>query len=142
MKKCILIAAVALGIIACSDSDGEVGLAGTWKLRTYTFYNPIDINGDSIAGNSLITETGCFSNTTMVFDEEGTVVLNDQTYSMDTTGVVCDSLIIPVTGSYNRSAENVTVNAGGAAKVFVKSGDKLTRVIEGDNGAIIQYFKQ
>ncbi|RYD85737.1 MAG: hypothetical protein EOP54_31075 [Sphingobacteriales bacterium] len=144
MKTYIITALAIIALASCSDNDNaEAGMEGTWKLTTYTLHTAIDVNNDTIALNSMLAETGCYGSSNMVFDAESGVIVNDEDFHIEaeTNAIVCDTLS-PVSGSYSRADQNVTVTAGGASTVFVKSGEKLTTTFEGANPGIKIYFKQ
>ena len=68
MKKFIAMAAVALLSFSCSDDDSNelvTSVEGTWTLTSFELNQALDINGDGTASTDMITESGCFGNSTI-----------------------------------------------------------------------------
>jgi hypothetical protein len=72
MKKIIYLTLLGTAFLSCSkDSNKNSSPEGTWKLKTLTTAIPIDFNNDCNATTDLKTETGCYNNTSIIFNSNG-----------------------------------------------------------------------
>ncbi|RYD90483.1 MAG: hypothetical protein EOP54_23920 [Sphingobacteriales bacterium] len=151
MKKLVLMAFAAVALVSCSDDDNEnVALTGTWKLTAFNLDEGVDLNNDGTASTSLITESGCYNNSTVVFGSGNSATFNIQELDIDyeiITGTQ-NSYEYSVdclageneTATYTVSGNNVAFTIGGEPVVFIQNGNKLTATLVGggvpvnDNG--------
>ena len=72
----VLIITLSLG---CStndiDEDTKI-IIGDWKLTALKLEHEYDFNNDDVYSNDLIDESDCWRNTTLIFNEDGTGILN------------------------------------------------------------------
>lgn len=146
-----MMAFVAMAMMSCSDDDNEnVALTGTWKLTGFTLDQGVDLNNDGTASSNLITESGCYNNSTVVFGSSNSATFNIQELDIDYEVVsgTQNSYEYTVdclggeneTTTYTTSGNNVIVNVGGEEMVFIQNGNKLTSTFVGggvpvnDNG--------
>lgn len=77
MKKIALFAfAGLLSLASCSEDDStavntETSIVGTWKLTSFNMNESFDLNNDGTASTSLISESGCYNNSNIVFNSNG-----------------------------------------------------------------------
>ncbi|OIQ21799.1 MAG: hypothetical protein BM557_03125 [Flavobacterium sp. MedPE-SWcel] len=90
MKKLVALAAVAFLSLSCSDEDNtvvntdeEITIDGTWNLTSFNLEQAIDLNNDGTESTDMIAETGCFNNSSLVFDTEDSVLMNFQEIDID-----------------------------------------------------------
>jgi|GEM_PF-5620870 len=128
MKKVLFFAAVAAAMTSCSDDDNSSpAMSGTYKVTSLTSTNPVDINQDGNATTNLLAETGCYGNSTIVFGTGNKVVLNAEEFSVDLETGDLDCTAQPAqNGTYAVAGNQLTLNVGGEAMVFTKSGNTLT----------------
>lgn len=84
MKKLFLGAAALLALSCSSDDDGgNVSVEGTWKLTKFELTDGIDFNNDGTASTNLRAETGCFTNSTIVFEDNDAVTFNMESIDVE-----------------------------------------------------------
>lgn len=81
MKRSFFIGAAAMLALSCSsDDDGgnlsNVAVEGTWKITKYELSRSFDLNNDGVASDNLLTETSCFSNSSLLFKTGNAVTFN------------------------------------------------------------------
>lgn len=136
MKKVFLVAGLALMAVSCNDDDSKSGakLQGTWKVTSLTTSTPIDLNGDGTASTNLIAETGCYGNTTLVFGNSSTVVLDAEEFGFDqTTGQTTCTSSPAANGVYAVNGDLVSVVVQGETTVLTRSGNTLSRTEQDDD---------
>jgi len=166
MKKLAFIALMASAtFVACSEDETvsvnqNQDIQGTWKLTSFNMNSSFDINGDNNASSSLIAETGCYNNSTIVFDGNTTAIFNMEELEIDMQMVVgsenemeftfdCGSAI-PFPTTYAATENSVTLMSDEDPEplVLTRSGNTLTVVIpeatqipvEEENGSVTYDF--
>lgn len=149
MKKLALIALAAFAI-GCSDDDSNstanvnASVDGTWKLTAFTLDEPVDFNGDNAASTNLITESGCYNNSTIVFVSGTNATINLQ--ELDVTLISTElgsSLAIdcidstPMVSTYSVT-DNSVVFDGETEQAFVRSGNTLSVHLPGVTGVPVE----
>jgi hypothetical protein len=163
MKKVFFAAAlIGLTFAACSDDDGQqanVSVEGTWKLTGFTLDEPVDFNNNGTASANLITETGCYNNSGIVFAGNGQAVVSLEGLDVEliveggneTINIDCLPPDV-ATGPYTVT-ENTVVLSGDAGEgdqdvVLTRSGNTLSVYfpdvqdvpVEGTNGEVTYDF--
>ena len=148
MKKLFTLIAAAILTMSCgSDDDAQTNASvnGTWKLTAFELEEAVDFNDDGTASTDLIAETGCYNNSTIVFnDNNGIATFSIQELDIEINLVVgtentyeytinCDPAMAEV-ATYTVNGNNVTVTfdyGDGETEdtVFVRSGNTLTVTI-------------
>lgn len=165
MKKLFLGAAALLALSCSSDDDGgNVSVEGTWKLTKFELTEGIDFDNDGTASTNLRAETGCFNNSTIVFDDNDAVTFNMESIDVEPQEVeggfdytvTCEGASAS-SGTYTVSNNAVTINTGGDPVAFTRNGNKLTfaipesitvpieqdgEIVETEIGAYIEFTKQ
>lgn len=149
MKKLALIALAAFAI-ACSDDDNDsaasvnASIDGTWKLTAFTLDEPVDFNGDNAATTNLITESGCYDNSTIEFASGTNATLNLQELDITlTTTELGTELAVdcidatPMLFTYTVT-ENSVVFDGETEQAFVRSGNTLSIHLPGVTGVPVE----
>lgn len=137
MKKLALIALAAFAI-ACSDDDNDsavnvnASIDGTWKLTAFTLDEPVDFNGDNAATTNLITESGCYDNSTIVFvsGTNATLNLQELDITLVSTELGTDLAVdcidsVPMIYTYTVTDNSVMFD-GETAQAFTRSGNTLS----------------
>ncbi|GGB70450.1 hypothetical protein GCM10007424_08010 [Flavobacterium suaedae] len=130
MKKFIALAAVALMGISCSDDDssetngGSASIEGTWKLTAFTLNEGADLNNDGTVSTDMISESGCYSNSSFVFSSNNVATINIEELEIDL------DLVIGTEDSYEYSID--CVEATPEVGTYAVSGNTVT--ITGSDG--------
>jgi len=128
MKKLGFIAfAACITLASCADDDsnesvnGNVALEGTWELTTFNLQGGVDLNNDGTISENFMTETGCFDNSTVVFNNNGVATFYVQGLDIGVTGAgtteaeyTVDCLApTPVSATYTATETSVTFDFEG-----------------------------
>lgn len=163
MKKIAFFAlAACLTLASCSDDDStavnnETSIVGTWKLTAFEMNESFDLNNDGTLTTSLITESGCYNNSNIVFNSNGIAYATIEELEIDVTGAAENNWeytvnCIPGTeegAAYIVEGNTVTVTPPGTESfTMTKSGNTLSLEIpvmtsvpvEGTNGEITYDF--
>lgn len=159
MKKLALIALAAFAI-ACSDDDNNTtanlnaSLDGTWKLTAFTLDESVDFNGDGVMSTNLMTESGCYDNSTIQFVSGTSALINLQELDVTLISTELGSEITvdcidatPLPATYT-ATQNTILFEGEAEQEFIRSGNTITThlpavtgvPVEGTNGEITYDF--
>jgi hypothetical protein len=148
MKKFVLLALSAFGLLSCSGDDDNnstdnVSLTGTWKLTAATLPVGTDFNNDGIASTDFITETRCFNNSTITFtDDVASAILNMQSVDIaegdDGRFTVNCGGIEESYAPFTVSGSTVTLTSDEYHVPFSKEGNKLTTT---KDGALLVFTK-
>ncbi len=146
MKKFFGLLFIALAFTACSsddDSNNTTSLQGTWKMTAFNTENAYDLNNDGTASTSVMDETNCYQNETLVFNADGSTGSAIATSYADieltlvagTTdeyeySVTCVSEDDTTPFLYTQNGNNVTLSFGGDSQTLTLSGNTLTYVFE------------
>ncbi|MCR5863328.1 hypothetical protein LRS05_14905 [Flavobacterium sp. J372] len=159
MKKVFFAAAlIGLTFAACSDDDDQqtnVSVEGNWKLTGFTLDEPVDFNQDGTATANLIGETGCYTNSGIVFLGTGQAIVSLEGLDAEliveggTETVNIDCLPADVfTGPYTVTENTVVLSGdlgdGEEDVVMTRSGNTLSVYfpevqdvpVEGTNGEV------
>jgi len=141
MKKLFFAAAlIGLTFAACSDDDDQqtnVSVEGNWKLTGFTLDEPVDFNQDGTATANLIGETGCYTNSGIVFSGTGQAVVSLEGLDVEliveggteTINIDClppDVAIGPYTVTENTVVLSGNAGEGDQDVVLTRSGNTLS----------------
>ncbi len=143
MKKFFGLLFIAIAFTACSsdDDNNTTSVEGTWKLTAFETENAYDLNNDGTASRSVMNETNCYQNETVVFKANGTGQANNTSYAeieftlvTGTTDqyeywVTCVPETETIPFLYTQNGNNVTITMGATSQPAVLSGNTLTYVI-------------
>ncbi len=146
MKNLFGLLFLALAFTACSSDDDSsnatVSLEGTWKMTAFNTENAYDLNNDGTASTSVMEETNCYQNETMVFNADGSGTINNTSYAdieltlvAGTTdeyeyNVTCVSENDSTPFVYVQNGNEITLTLAGFTETATLSGNTLTYVIE------------
>lgn len=141
MKKLFFAAAlVGLTLASCNDDDDTVvnaAVEGNWKLTGFTLDEPVDFNNDGTLSTNLITETGCYNASGLVFSGTGQAVVSLQSIEATITGdnsnptinIECLPADVAI-GTYTITQNTVTLSGGAGDGdmdvVLTRSGNTLS----------------
>lgn len=140
MKKIIALAAVALLGISCSDDDssetngGSTSIEGTWKLTAFTLNEGADLNNDGTASTDMISESGCYSNSSLVFSTNNVATINIEELEIDL------DLVVGTEDSYEYSIDCVEATPEVAAYAVAGNTVNIT-VTDGEDSETIPLVK-
>lgn len=131
MKKLWILAIAAIAFTGCNSDDGPTAVSGevtgTYHLTAATSSEAHDGNGDGNATTNLITEAGCFDQSTLVLAANGSA---SNTLFIP-FGEACGDFT--ATGNYTQSGNTVavTVSFEGETETFnyTASGNTLTVLV-------------
>lgn len=147
MKKFFGLLFIAIAFTACSSDDDNgntnaTSLEGTWKMTAFNTENAYDLNNDGTASTSVMDETNCYQNETLVFNADGTGAANNTSYAeieltliTGTTDeyeytVTCVSENDTTPFLYTKNGNDVTLNVSGSSQAATLSGNTLTYVFQ------------
>ncbi|MEM0517765.1 MULTISPECIES: lipocalin family protein [Aequorivita] len=146
MKKLFGLLFLALAFTACSSDDdsssNEASIEGTWKMTAFNTENAYDLNNDGTASTSVMDETNCYQNETIVFNADGTGTAFNTSYAdieltlvAGTTDeyeytVTCVSEDDSTPFLYTQNGNTITLTMGGFNQDVTLSGNTLTYVFE------------
>jgi len=100
MKKVVLILLTAITVISCGDDDrvNQPDILGTYKLVHFETSNAVDLNNDGISTTDLISESGCYNNSSLTLQSGNNAILRMQSIdveyiSTDDAGENYDALV-------------------------------------------------
>jgi hypothetical protein len=140
IKKLLLTVLLSTVFFSCSSNDNDestdVSVEGTWKLTGYELENPYDINQDGSASTSVIDETSCYNNETIVFNQDNTGKIISRSYvdfSSEITIGGNSELSVALECIEEEETIDFSWNLEGNMLVLDASGEKTTMVVEGDD---------
>ncbi|MGV3460378.1 MAG: lipocalin family protein [Flavobacterium sp.] len=141
MKKIFFAAAlIGLTLVSCGDDDSavaNVAIEGNWKLTGFTLDEPVDFNQDGTASVNLIGETGCYTDSGIVFSGTGQAVVSLEGLDVElvveggieTINIDClpaDVAIGPYTVTENTVVLSGNAGEGDQDVVLTRSGNTLS----------------
>jgi hypothetical protein len=147
MKKLFGLLFIAIAFTACSSDDDNssdtTSLEGTWKMTAFNTENAYDLNNDGMASTSVMDETNCYQNETLVFNADGATgtAVNSSYAEIELTlvagttdeyeyTVTCVSEDDSTPFAYIQNGNNVTLTVAGSNQAATLSGNTLTYVIQ------------
>lgn len=147
MKNFFGLLLVAITITACSSDDDSgndtTTLEGTWKMTTFNTENAYDLNNDGTASKSVMNETNCYQNETLVFNADGATgtAVNTSYAEIELTlvagtadeyeyTVTCVSEDDSTPFAYIQNGNDVTLIVAGENQTATLSGNTLTYVFQ------------
>nr|WP_321234281.1 hypothetical protein [uncultured Psychroserpens sp.] len=146
-------------ILACGDDDGSLQLAvnalgdctdenqqatdieGTWLLTAWLGENPIDLNNDGVESANFLDEMDCYTNETIVFSNDGTVIVMSTSYAefdvsieVGTTNsydyiVNCIDEIENNDATWTQSGNTVSITDADGTSEWTLNGNQLSIVV-------------
>lgn len=136
MKKILLLLAIACFCLSCEDDDiteNNVSVEGNWKLTAFTLDEPVDFDNNGTLSTNLISESGCYNNSNLVFATGGLATVAIQGFEAvleeeggTTISTTCEAAI-PETSIYTVTESAVILDGGTEDEVVLqRSGNTLT----------------
>ncbi len=152
MKKILLVVLLAVTAFACGtddDASSDVSVSGTWNLTYFGGETPVDFNGDGTASANIITETGCYAGSNIVFMSEGTAIVNNTTYAdiavvvesgNETNAsydVTCESDPEAIPATWTKNGTTIAIQQNGGTTISgTQDGDQITFTIQ--SGSVVE----
>lgn len=140
MKKIIALAAVALMGISCSDDDssetngGSTSIEGTWELTAFTLNEEADLDNDGTASTDMMAESGCYSNSNLMFSSNNVATINIEELEIDL------DLVVGTEDSYEYSIDCIGATPEVAAYTVAGNTVNIT-VTDGEDSESIPLVK-
>lgn len=136
MKKIGFIVIAASLILSCSKSDSNTSssIDGTYKITSFTTYDPIDGNNDGNATRNYIDETGCYDNSTIILKPDNTALVRFQSAELELNQVAgtnqyqytstCNNAY-SIDATWTKIDNDITITIEGKTEDFIISDNKL-----------------
>lgn len=131
MKKFFGLLFVAIALSACSSDDDitntEDGkIEGTWKLTALNSENAYDLNGDGTVSRSIMDETNCYQNETILFKADETGVMTSNSYAD-----ISVDMEVGTTNQYEYTIACISV-AGTDYFTYLQTGNQVDLFLHND----------
>ncbi|TJY37008.1 DUF5004 domain-containing protein [Pontimicrobium aquaticum] len=118
--------------LSCStnnlDEDTNT-IIGNWKLISLKLEHEYDFNNDDIYSNDLFDESDCWRNTILIFNEDGTGILNSgYTFSITASGYFACYEIDSTVFDWTQEDDIIIVDFGNLRSRYAIQGKQLTTV--------------
>lgn len=128
MKKLIILAVAAFLTLSCGGEDDTTivgaSVEGTWDLTAFDINEAFDLNGDGTSSQSLISEAGCYQNSSLEFHSDNTVTINIEELDINM------ELVIGTEDTYEYTVD--CIEATSETGTYAVIGNNITITVQGE----------